>query len=280
MVNKMAHEIAKKANGQDAMAFVGSRANVWHGLGQQLTEDASIDTWKTEAGLDWNAKSVPVQYAINAAVHSFKGRKVIYREDTGAALSVVSDAYKIVQPGVALEFFRNLTEENHFTMETAGCLFGGKKVWALAKTGKSVKLRGVDEIKPYLLMATSLDGSMATVAHFTATRPVCDNTLRMAIGANGASAKVRIHHNTDFEIASAQKELGIANQAWDNFITDCEKMIDFKLDRDLAIDVIAQELKDSWKNEQGDEMSRVEMMQSSAILKKNNRIVRWSWHWC
>jgi len=47
----MAHEIAKTADGRDAMAYVGDTP--WHGLGQVLTADASLDTWATESGLDF-----------------------------------------------------------------------------------------------------------------------------------------------------------------------------------------------------------------------------------
>jgi hypothetical protein len=36
-----------------------------------------------------------------------------------------------------LHFYRDLTEQSGFELETAGVLKGGKKFWALAKTGQS-----------------------------------------------------------------------------------------------------------------------------------------------
>lgn len=50
-------------------------------------------------------------------------------------LSIVSDDYQIVQPREVLEFYRELMELYGYTLETAGALDSGRKVWALAKTG-------------------------------------------------------------------------------------------------------------------------------------------------
>ena len=61
-------------------------------------------------------------------------RFVLARNDTGAALSVVSSDYQVVQPKEILEFYRALVEERHYTLENAGSLDGGRKVWALANT--------------------------------------------------------------------------------------------------------------------------------------------------
>ena len=41
----MAHEI-DMSNNRANMAFVGEIP--WHGLGQELTEDADLNTWKVE----------------------------------------------------------------------------------------------------------------------------------------------------------------------------------------------------------------------------------------
>ena len=49
-------------------------------------------------------------------------------------------------------------EVGGFALETAGVLKGGKKLWALAKTGEEFLLRGGDRVKGYLLLATSCDG--------------------------------------------------------------------------------------------------------------------------
>jgi len=89
---------------------------------------------------------------------------VLYRSDTKAPLSVVSNRYQIVQPREVLEFYRDLTEVSGYELETAGVLKGGRKFWALARTGQTTKLKGNDQVNGYLLLATSCDGTLATTA--------------------------------------------------------------------------------------------------------------------
>lgn len=46
----MAHNI-DMSNDRVNFAFTGDRKAIWHGLGQNLTTDASIETWQQEAGM-------------------------------------------------------------------------------------------------------------------------------------------------------------------------------------------------------------------------------------
>ncbi|MFX9212966.1 DUF932 domain-containing protein, partial [Acinetobacter baumannii] len=80
----------------------------------------------------------PVRYVTETAWHlgnimSYPENKVLFRSDTQAPLSVVSQRYQVVQPQEILEFYRDLTEVSGFELETAGVLKGGKKFWALAR---------------------------------------------------------------------------------------------------------------------------------------------------
>ncbi|WP_414616819.1 DUF932 domain-containing protein, partial [Stenotrophomonas muris] len=92
----------------------------------------------------------------------------------------VSKRFKVVQPGEILEFYRDLTQHSGFELETAGVLKGGKKFWAMARTGQSTSLKGRDRVDGYLLLATACDGTLATTAQFTSVRVVCNNTLQIA----------------------------------------------------------------------------------------------------
>ena len=68
-----------------------------------------------------------------SSIRTFADNKVLYRSDTHAPLSVVSQRYQVVQPREILEFYRDLTEISGFELETAGRFKGGRKIWALAK---------------------------------------------------------------------------------------------------------------------------------------------------
>lgn len=202
----MAHQI-DFSNDRENMAYVGSTP--WHGLGQQLQEGADIDQWRIAAGLGWSVKRSPVMYPAGQVLNFAEGRNVLYRDDTNAALGIVSDSYNIVQPGEVLEFYRSLVEAQGFILETAGSLRGGRRIWALARTGREFAIMGQDVMKAYLLLATSFDGSLATVASFTSVRVVCQNTLTFAVGADGKKADIRIPHHSAFNAEEVKQKMGL-----------------------------------------------------------------------
>jgi phage/plasmid-like protein (TIGR03299 family) len=202
----------------ETMAYVGLKP--WHGLGAQLPSQATIDTWAQEAGLNWSILEAPVSYITSSGSEErtlhFPEGKVLFRSDTSAALSVVGKRYKVVQPSEILEFYRDLTEQSGFELETAGVLRGGRKIWALARTGQSTVLKGNDESNGYVLLATACDGTLATTAQFTSVRVVCQNTL--AIALQGKDSAVKVPHRCDFDAADVKRRLGISVTAWDNFM--------------------------------------------------------------
>lgn len=203
----------------ETMAYVG--ATPWHGLGNQLTARQPLDVWARQAGMDWDIRETPVRYITESAgnlgaIMSFPDQKVLFRSDTNAPLSVVSQRFQVVQPRDILEFYRDLTEVSGFELETAGVLKGGRKFWALARTGQTTMLKGNDESRGYVLLATACDGTLATTAQFTSIRVVCNNTL--AIALNGNSQAVKVPHNTSFDAHAVKRQLGITVSAWDDFM--------------------------------------------------------------
>lgn len=203
----------------ETMAYAGTTP--WHGLGNQLTQKQPIEVWQREAGMDWQIQESPVHFKSDSigplgAIHSFPEQKVLFRSDTKAPLSVVSKRYHTVQPREVVEFYRDLTELSGYELETAGVLKGGRKFWALARTGQGVALKGRDEVNGYLLLATSCDGTLATTATPTTVRVVCNNTLAIALG--GASQAIKVPHSTRFDSKAVKNQLGIAVSQWDEFM--------------------------------------------------------------
>lgn len=193
----MAHEVYVK-NGKAALAFVEDVP--WHGLGNELSTGASIETWKTEAGMDWEIKESPVLFKTPNGQQVYSDQKVLYRGDTNDQLAIVGDSYKVVQPGEVLEFFRDLVDMNGMKLSTAGVLFGGRRFWAMVDTGRAAEVLKNDRIVGNLLLTTSCDGTMATNAVFTAVRVVCNNTLKLAMRDTEKAdvLKARVTHRTEF----------------------------------------------------------------------------------
>lgn len=176
-------------------AYVG--AAPWHSLGNNLPSKQPIEIWQREAGMNWQIKESPVHFQSDTAghlgtIHTFPEQKVLYRSDTKVPRSVVSQRYQIVQPREVLVFYRDLTEVSGYELETAGVLKGGRKFWALARTGQKAVLKGNDQVNGYLLLATSCDGTLATTATPTTVRVVCNNTLNVAL--DGAARAIKVPH--------------------------------------------------------------------------------------
>jgi phage/plasmid-like protein (TIGR03299 family) len=210
----MAHELTM--NGDVAeMAFVGETP--WHGLGQKLEQDASFDEWQVAAGMNWSIQSSPVLFTGNQPLPDvFKGKNVLSRSDTNAPLSVVSDRYKAVQPVEVLHFFKSLVEENGFKLHTAGTLFGGKRMWALAETGNFGEVSKDDGVGGFLLLSTSCDKSIATTARFTTVRVVCNNTLSWATTEN--ANMVSFSHLQKFDHEAVKAKLASSVTAFGAFM--------------------------------------------------------------
>lgn len=217
----MAHQL-------EQMAYVGETP--WHGLGNQLTPQQSIEVWAQQAGMDWRIESANVSYMAKnergqSILMPYEEQRVLYRSDTHAPLSVVSQRYQEVQPIEILEFYRDLTEQSGFELETAGVLKGGKKFWALAKTGQSTALKGKDVSNGYILLATACDGTLATTAQFTSIRVVCNNTLAIALkGQNSSAGVVKVPHSTRFDADKVKQQLGISVRAWDEHMYEMKQL--------------------------------------------------------
>ena len=253
----MAHMI-DTTTGRAAMAYTGQTP--WHGLGQALTPGADIDTWTREAGLGYTVLESPVLYNTPASsdVQAWPARKVLHRSDTGAPLAVVSDSYNVVQPGQVMDFFRRLVDIGGFQLETAGALSDGRRVWALASVGEAAPVVSRDLVKPYLLLGTSYDGTMATVAKFTAIRVVCNNTITAAVGGYSAGrvikgeaeqnlgylkSAVRVLHSERFDPEAVRLQLGIVADAWEGFLVQSRQLAGVPMSTDQADEFLAELLK-------------------------------------
>jgi phage/plasmid-like protein (TIGR03299 family) len=220
----MAHEITC-TNGKHEMAYTGETP--WHGLGTVLEPGASIEQWIQAAGFTWEYRTAPLQF-VNGETHPFPSRNALYRSDDGTPLAIVGDDYKIVQPGDILGFYADLAQAGNFSLETAGTLQGGRKVWALARIGESAIIAGHDKLEGYILLVTSCDTSLATQAELTTVRVVCNNTLTAALGRD-SRARIRVPHSRVFRPDDVKLQLGIARSQFGTFTAAIGNLAEIKM---------------------------------------------------
>lgn len=266
----MAHMI-DESNARANIAYVGETP--WHGLGQALQPGQPIETWAEAAGLAHTVLEAPVLYNDAGCsgeidkLKTFDGQRVLFRSDTRKPLSIVSKGYQIVQPATVLQFFEALCRHNGFAMETAGSLDGGKRIWALARVSEGAPVIGHDVVRPYVLLATSYDGTMATVAKLTTVRVVCHNTLTMSnardertesekAGRSQASV-VRVSHSAAFDPEEARLDLGIAFSAFDRFIIETRLLAKQRVDDRFCTEFLRSLLPPAVKTETAKDGTKV-----------------------
>jgi phage/plasmid-like protein (TIGR03299 family) len=218
------------SNSRANIAFMGSRNDIWHRMGQEMEAGQSIDQWAAAAGLGWSAVKVPAVVALEGnswdhidASKRFlpaPDRSFIVRSDTAGLLGYVSgetdnSGYQIVQPREVLEWFeRYISVDDRFALDVCGSLDGGRRIWATAKYNGDVSVGGENHAMR-VLMSTTYDASGATINQCTATRVVCQNTLRIAHGDSRAQIKTR--HSTKFDAAKVGRELAQLAQGFAQF---------------------------------------------------------------
>ncbi len=226
----MSHEI-DQSNDRANMAYSGEVP--WHGLGQSVSPDDSIETWSAAAGLEWEAKRAPAMYTADDGEQYASGEHVLYRSDTKAKLGIVSEGYESVQPAEVLDFFRHYVEDlGAFEMHTVGSLREGRRIWALAKAKDGLYDLAGDKIGRYLLLATSYDKTMATFVQQTSIRVVCNNTLTAAFMAGGKRVDpvIRVSHHGKFDASKVRAQMLFDGQ-WVGFTQSIERWAARKVDR-------------------------------------------------
>lgn len=203
-------------NGRANIAFIGSREDVWHRLGQEMRPGMNTTEWAKAAGLDWEAIKVPALANLGGdprfdhipAADRFmkvEDRFHVCRSDNGRPLGYVSDVYKPVQPAEILQWFdRYISVDDRFQLDVAGSLKQGEIIWATATFRDPLEVAG-DRHVARVLMTTTFDGTGATINQGTMTRTVCNNTLNVSLSDKRAVIKTR--HNTTFNPKRVGEEL-------------------------------------------------------------------------
>lgn len=200
-------------------AFFSNREIPWHNLGI-ITEGAqTAEDALRLAQLDWNVTKSddPVQVAVPVAdgvqMVTVADKFMTYRDHPKLGLQglgVVGKQYEVIQNSEAFDFLNHLVDESGAVFETAGSLNGGRQVFMSMRMPKSIELAGgQDVVDMYLMATTSHDGSRAFTAAVTPIRPVCKNTVNLALSQAVSSWYVRHTTNVQGKIAQARETLGI-----------------------------------------------------------------------
>lgn len=212
----------------------------WHGLGSVLSAPPTTKEAIIMAGLNWTVRTEQLYTELpKADVPDEKemveviGRATV-RSDTNEVMGVVGPSYTPLQNEEAFEFFDPFLADGTASIETAGSLRGGRRIWVMAKLNDDpVEIIKDDAVLKYLLLANGHDGSLSCAIGFTPIRVVCQNTLSAALGAS-ASKIVRVRHTRN--IAEAVKKIGeiidARNRAFEATAEQMRELVRMQVDAD------------------------------------------------
>ena len=173
----------------------------WHKLGVVLRDAPTVEQGIRAAGLDWEVALRPMFFkAFECSVEEEAQTRAVIRQDNGVKVGEVGPAWTPLQNLKAFEFFQPFLDARAATLECAGSLFSGSKVFVLAKIGGTDEIVAGDAVERYILLSNAHDGTSSLRVGFTPVRVVCNNTLSMAM-RNGASQLLRLRHCGDLDDA-------------------------------------------------------------------------------
>jgi phage/plasmid-like protein (TIGR03299 family) len=180
--------------------FVGKPA--WHGLGTVLNAPPTVVEAIKLAGLDWTVEMENVYLSDDMGRAEVPGIRAVVRMSDSKILGTVGDKFHTVQNSDAFAWFQPFLDADLVTIEAAGSLKGGQRVWILAKVkGGSAEVVKGDEVVNYLLLAHGHDGSLSMWMGSTPTRVVCQNTLSAAILDGRGNGLIRAKHTKNLTVA-------------------------------------------------------------------------------
>jgi phage/plasmid-like protein (TIGR03299 family) len=177
----------------NTMAYAGELP--WHGLGTFVGQDnVNAERMISAAGLDWQVRKVAPTFG---AILDENGRKsgetelraldhvALVRSDNGSVLGTAKRGYEVFSNADIFRLLDSFAADG-LRYHTAGALFNGERVWALASLeGSNVTLHRADgspdTLASFLLCVAGHDGAHAVTLQPTSVRVVCWNTLSAAL---------------------------------------------------------------------------------------------------
>lgn len=151
--------------------------------------------------LDSNGK--PIAH-VGESLHVPTGEKAVVRTSDMSVLGNVGQRYEIVQNKDLFSFFNPVIEGGYATIETAGSLREGRRVWMLAKIlGTDAEIVPGDPVSAYFMLSGTHDGTGPCQVGRTGVRVVCQNTLSQA-HRNGKDSLLKVRHTKNANYALQQ----------------------------------------------------------------------------
>lgn len=228
----MSHDLEVK----DGIAtFVAVKEHGWHGLGTLVEHDLTVSeglSLANLADLEYQVRplAVPVgtprRFIVAGNYKAVVRRNPFDREQWDVLGAGMTDAYTLHTPEQAFGFGEDIIESGK-PLAAMGSIKGGRRAFAAFRLD-DLTIGGVDQIKTFLNILTSFDGSMATYARVSTIRTVCSNTFHYVLSESSAPTYVVRHVGEGLEgrVDDARAALQVGWKALEQFQAEVETLID------------------------------------------------------
>jgi len=234
----MAHLID---NSKGFNAFVSYAKPALHGLGSIFIERLNTLQALEHSGCNFDVLKLPNIHSLPNGIELISEESFFtVRTDVNNVLgSRLGKDYTVLQNIEAFNLVDEILNAGTATIETAGAIDEGRKVFICLKANKDIIVDGSDVVKQYILITNSHDGSLALTVMSTNVRVVCNNTLSAALRVGGKSDKIRIRHTANaadrmkeavkvLDLIKDNTEINTANyEAMKANIVSKEQMLDY-----------------------------------------------------
>jgi phage/plasmid-like protein (TIGR03299 family) len=207
------------SNGRVNVMVAG--AAPWHKLGVNVAAAVNSAEAMRLAGIDWTVSKRQLFYQHPVGGETYLGQEEAYgivRDDTGAFLGAVGTRYQPIQNAHGFDFLDSVLRDFGARYESAGSIFGGRKVWMLCHLpAQRFTVAPGDTVEPYALFTNCHDGSGQAWCFPTTERVVCANTFRVASRERGKGIGMRHTGDVRGRIGDAQAALGLAVAGFEEF---------------------------------------------------------------
>lgn len=238
----------------NSMAYAKERGVPWHGLGTAVDNAMTSKELIIKAGLNTTVVKVPMYINLKDAniMRDADGGYMqdlevfaTVREGDGKILGRVTPNYEVFQNWEHTDFLDNLVQDGRLVYETAGSLFGGKRIWVLARLAEDMEVGVGDYVETYqqyMLMTSGHDGEHAIRITPTNVRVVCNNTLSAALTKRGTHFfSIKHNRNMRAKLADASAALQITTAASRRLAEYLERAAKHELN-DLAVGAVKVDL--------------------------------------
>ncbi len=238
----MAHMLEiDKVTGAASMFYAADGGRPWHGLGTEVLEAPTMRDAIKLANMDWGVEKQPIYVHMEVdgkrTTRRIEDKFATVRVSDGKVLGIVAKEYKVLQNIEAFTIVDEVVKELGIEVryETAGVLDGGKQIFITAQLPKAVQVgktkAGDPDLQfPYLLLRSGHDGFTALDILPTSIRPVCWNTVTMAVNSRGRygvrSEGITLWHMGDLEtkIEHTKRALNLSMNLLDEYGETAQKL--------------------------------------------------------